>query len=598
MSVSVQTLRRQQWLPLDLETVFPFFANAENLEKLTPPWLGFHILTPTPISMRPGALIDYRILLHGLPLRWQTEITVWEPPYRFVDTQLKGPYQLWKHEHRFQTVNSGTLVTDQIEYRIPLDWLPGSNLVRRILVEPDLHRIFEFRRIALLRHFGLTESDCIPSTSNSPASLAPRPPSLLTPDSNSKTKPNPESSLSCRFVSPMMHETNRPMSHPLLRNRYSDRSFPPFSLTRLLQTVFAPKGGERICILIDLANPSEMKDFAFLKKPELTIQKLAHEVFYQGLREGGLSSLGLRGGNLFAYEITGGSNLDLPETVVDAEGHTHSFQEAVYSQFDLVLCISTYSATAPLTAFAKQFGFRGATLHGLNEIILSSGLAVDYNEVSAAAEKLRLGLTRADWVEIDFEVLGQRATLRLELGGQEAQKSHGLCRGGPDVANLPAGEVYFVPKGASGAFPMRYEDGTLGLMRVDSGRIVEARLLRGNPETIATHNAKLTSDPVTGEIGELGFGTQELPPSGRDIQDEKILGTLHVATGRSDHLGGHLTPDRFKTKRNATHDDILFSSTKTPEIQVPQARFHRDGQTHIVIENYLPSAYLTRLLAP
>ena len=144
---------------------------------------------------------------------------------------------------------------------------------------------------------------------------------------------------------------------------------------------------------------------------------------------------------------------------------------------------------------------------------------------------------------------------------------------------------------------MRYEDGTLGMMRVTGGRIVEATLLRGDAATIATHNAKLTSDPVTGELGELGFGTQELPPSGRDIQDEKILGTLHVATGRSDHLGGKLTPDLFANRLNATHDDILFSSTKTPEIQVPQARLHRDGQTHVVIEGYLPSAYLRGLLA-
>ena len=101
---------------------------------------------------------------------------------------------------------------------------------------------------------------------------------------------------------------------------------------------------------------------------------------------------------------------------------------------------------------------------------------------------------------------------------------------------------------------------------------------------------------ATGELGELGFGTQDLPPSGRDIQDEKILGTLHVATGRSDHLGGHLTPDKFKLAKNATHDDILFSPTKTPEIRVPQARMFRDGKVEVVIENYRPAAYLQRAL--
>jgi leucyl aminopeptidase (aminopeptidase T) len=164
------------------------------------------------------------------------------------------------------------------------------------------------------------------------------------------------------------------------------------------------------------------------------------------------------------------------------------------------------------------------------------------------------------------------------------------------VANLPAGEIYYVPTDARGQFPMRYEDGTIGLQDVKGGRIYQATLLRGNPRTIEEHNAKLTGDPVTGELGELGFGTQRLPVSGRDIQDEKILGTLHVATGRSDHLGGKLTPDRFANRKNATHDDILFSPTKTPDIQVPQVRMSRNGKTEILIENYEPAAYMRDLL--
>ena len=379
-------------------------------------------------------------------------------------------------------------------------------------------------------------------------------------------------------------------------NRFSSRTFPAFDLARLLKTVFAPKGGERVCILIDLPNPSMVKDFSFLKDSSLTIQRHAHDEFYTQLKNGLLSRLNLRGGDLFAYELTGGSNLDLPDTCFSVDGTQHSFESAVYSAFDIVLCISTYSATAPLTASAKKFGFRGATMHGMNSIILSTGLAVDYNEVSRQAELLRLGLTRADWVEIDYTVLNEKALLRLELGAQEAQKSHGLCRGGPDVANLPAGEVYFVPVSAEGTFPMQYSDGTLAMLSVTNGRITNARLLSGSPETVAAHNEKLASDPVTGEIGELGFGTQELPPSGRDIQDEKILGTLHVATGRSDHLGGTLTPDRFASRLNATHDDILFSTTKTPRINVPQVRLHREGKTHVVIESYEPSTYLQGLL--
>ena len=205
-------------------------------------------------------------------------------------------------------------------------------------------------------------------------------------------------------------------------------------------------------------------------------------------------------------------------------------------------------------------------------------------------------MTKAEWVEIDFLYSGKTHTLRLELGQQEAQKSHGLCRGDePDVANLPAGEIYFVPTGASGEFPMRYENGTVGLMRVANGRIQKAELLNGDPETVAAHNVKLASDPVTGELGELGFGTQILPTSGRDIQDEKILGTIHVATGRSDHLGGSLTPDKFAEHLNATHDDILFAPHKTSEIWVTQARLHRNGETKVLIENYEPSDYILEL---
>jgi aminopeptidase len=355
--------------------------------------------------------------------------------------------------------------------------------------------------------------------------------------------------------------------------------------------------GERVAILIDLEDPRQVARFGFLKDPDLTIQRHAYEVFYKGLQNGVLGELKLQGGDLFAYTITGGSNLDLPDVAVTPQGREVSLEKDVYPDYDLILCVSTYSATAPLTAFAKKYGFRGATLHGLNQIILRTGLAVDYEVVSRNAEKLRLGMTKADRIEIDFTFNGGHHTLRLELDRQEAQKSHGLCRGGPDIANLPAGEIYFVPTSASGRFPLKYEDGTIGLMSVKGGRIVDAQLLNGNQGTIDQHRERIQSDPVTGELGELGFGTQLLPVSGRDIQDEKILGTMHVATGRSDHLGGHLTPDKFADKMNATHDDILFAPHKTPEINVPQVRMHLNRKTEVLIENFRPARYMAGLLA-
>jgi len=173
------------------------------------------------------------------------------------------------------------------------------------------------------------------------------------------------------------------------------RKFPPFSLARLLRGTFAPAPGQRVCVLIDLERPEDIKGFAFLTNPDLPIQRNAHMFIYEGLKNGVLAELGLEGGEIFAYQITGGSNLDLPGKAVAPDGKEVSLERDVYPNYDIILCVSTYSATAPLTAFAKKFGFRGATLHGLNQIILSSGLSVDYDEVSVDAEKLRLGMTRS-----------------------------------------------------------------------------------------------------------------------------------------------------------------------------------------------------------
>ena len=375
-------------------------------------------------------------------------------------------------------------------------------------------------------------------------------------------------------------------------------TFPPFSLTRLLRTVFGPRPDQRVALLIDLDEPKHVGNLQFLNHPGLTVQRLAHDVFYRGLLDGGLEELNWTGGDIYAYQTTGGSNLDLPPTVTGSDGVSYRFETDLYPRYDILLCISTFSATAPLTAAARRFGFRGATLHGLNQIILSSGLAVDYQIVSRNAEKLRLALTEADRFELEFTVAQETHLLKLFCNRQPAQKSHGLCLGPePDVANLPAGEVYFVPTGAEGAFPLQYADGTIGKMNVTDGSIVRADLLQGSATTVEAHNRKLQSDPMVGVLGELGFGTQRLPFSGSDIQDEKILGTMHVATGRSDHLGGSLTPDLFAEAQNASHDDILFSPSKTPNIKVGQVRMVRNGQTIPVIERFEPTDYLLGALA-
>ena len=128
--------------------VFSFFARPENLEVITPPWVGFRILTPPPIEMREGTLIDYRIRLKGVPIRWRTEITAWDPPHRFVDVQLRGPYRRWVHTHSFREVEGGTLVEDSVEYAVP-----GGRLIERLFVRRDIERIFDYRSRVLEERF-------------------------------------------------------------------------------------------------------------------------------------------------------------------------------------------------------------------------------------------------------------------------------------------------------------------------------------------------------------------------------------------------------------------------------------------------------------
>ena len=139
----------QIWLSYRREEVFEFFADPCNLERLTPPWLHFEIITSPDIVIEQGTLLDYRLRLRGIPLRWQSEISVWEPPQRFIDRQTKGPYSLWVHEHSFVEDHRGTIVGDRVEYAAP-----GGPLVQKFFVALDLERIFAFRHRILEQIFG------------------------------------------------------------------------------------------------------------------------------------------------------------------------------------------------------------------------------------------------------------------------------------------------------------------------------------------------------------------------------------------------------------------------------------------------------------
>jgi ligand-binding SRPBCC domain-containing protein len=137
-------LESAQFLPHPRARIFEFFSDAVQLETLTPAFLGFKVLTPLPLTIAAGTLIDYRLRLHGIPLRWQSRISVWEPPVRFVDEQMRGPYRFWHHEHRFEEQAGGTLCRDIVDYNVL-----GGRLVNRLFVAPDLRKIFAFRQARL-----------------------------------------------------------------------------------------------------------------------------------------------------------------------------------------------------------------------------------------------------------------------------------------------------------------------------------------------------------------------------------------------------------------------------------------------------------------
>jgi ligand-binding SRPBCC domain-containing protein len=141
-------LEAELWLPRRREEVFPFFADALNLETITPPWLKFEVLTPRPIEMRVGVRIDYRLRLRGLPVRWQSEITAWEPPSRFVDEQRRGPYRAWIHEHTFEERDGGTLARDLVRYDVI-----GGRLINSLFVRRDVEGIFRYRQKKLQEVF-------------------------------------------------------------------------------------------------------------------------------------------------------------------------------------------------------------------------------------------------------------------------------------------------------------------------------------------------------------------------------------------------------------------------------------------------------------
>lgn len=138
------TLRQEQWIARPIDEVFMFFSDAHNLERITPPWLGFKILSMSTSSIREGTEIQYRLRLDGIPVRWRTKILEWNPPHRFVDIQKSGPYRLWHHTHIFEAEGDRTRMIDEVRYALPLGIL--GRIVHALKVRRDVRRIFDYRR--------------------------------------------------------------------------------------------------------------------------------------------------------------------------------------------------------------------------------------------------------------------------------------------------------------------------------------------------------------------------------------------------------------------------------------------------------------------
>lgn len=147
----IHTIDTELWLPRPIEEVFDFFSDAFNLEAITPPRVNFHVVTPRPIELKARALIDYKLRVNGIPLKWTTRIETWNPPHQFSDIQLRGPYKLWHHTHTFTATAGGTRMADHVDYELPLGLL--GDMVHRLWVRRDVESIFAYREKVIRQRF-------------------------------------------------------------------------------------------------------------------------------------------------------------------------------------------------------------------------------------------------------------------------------------------------------------------------------------------------------------------------------------------------------------------------------------------------------------
>jgi hypothetical protein len=365
-------------------------------------------------------------------------------------------------------------------------------------------------------------------------------------------------------------------------------------LRALLDSVFALRREEKaLTIIVDLPGGRVPDSPAWKDR-----RRLATEWFVQ-LQSHGTDLPFLRI-NLCAYENVGSNNADLPEvlTLVDSVPLSFfSMQDCRISLYDLlsstsvILAPTELSATAPLKILAKKYGFRGATLPGLNRAMIPS-LGLDYESIDARVQEIRERMDRADSATIVFSAEGQTYGLTLDLRFRSGHASGGLMREPGVVANLPSGEAYIVPyegekegvlSNSAGLLPVQFGN-ELVVFTIENNRCIDVRTA-GNESS--RQRAKLLAEPAYGNISELGVGVLGelgVKAVGSTLLDEKL--GLHVAFGRSDHFGGVTSPASFRNPENVIHIDWVYVPATQPGIQVASLDFsYMDGGHEQIMKN-------------
>jgi len=375
----------------------------------------------------------------------------------------------------------------------------------------------------------------------------------------------------------------------------ADDNLSAAELQQLIQKVFQPGDHDRaLALLVDVPNPRVMDEALWQDR-----RALAKE--WQQSLDSIKANLTLADVGFFYYENAGSNNADLPGrayswsgdprqahlTVLEDEADAVVFQD-IWSQFDILLVLSKFSATAPLKLLAKEYGFRAASMPGFTSAMLPA-LSIDYEEVHRGVMKIKERLDRAVAIDMRFAAVGEQYAFHVDLRQRTGHASSGLLRERGIAGNLPSGEAYIVPyegemeepSETRGQLPVQFDD-EIVVYSVKGNRAIEV-LTAGKMSEI--ERSRLADEPAYGNIAEIGFGVLQpfgVKPVGETLLDEKL--GLHVAFGRSEHFGGVTSPESFNRPEHVVHIDRIYIPEVQPRINVVEVTFlYDDGAVEVIM---------------